>query len=101
MEVRAGHPSSRSDKSDALTALNRVACGDERLAEMEVSGYDTCAVIDVHDVAGEKEAVHERDDAPVRSSDRFSDGAAEIDTEVAAGNGAVEDSSRSELTGQH
>jgi hypothetical protein len=98
MQMRAGHSSSRSDESDPLSARNRVACRDQRFAQVEIGGYDSAAVIDVHDVAGEKEIVDERDDSAVRGPDRLSDCAPEIDTKMAAGHAAVEETSRSKLT---
>ena len=97
MEVRAGHPSGRSDKSDLLSPHDRVADRHERLAEVEVRGDDSAAVVNVNDVAGEKEVVDERDDAAVRRAHRLSDRATKIDAEVTAGHAAVEDASGPEL----
>src|SRR5205085_8067631 len=63
---------------------------DQRLAEMEVPGGESAAVVDVDDASAEEEGVDQRDHAGVRGADGCAEGAAEVDAEMAAGNLAVE-----------
>jgi len=65
VEVRARYPARRPDETDLLAPLHGVPHRHERLRQVEVSGDHAAAVIDVHDVPGEKEIVHQGDDAPV------------------------------------
>jgi hypothetical protein len=65
---------------------------------MEIRGDQAAPVIDVDDVAGEKKVVYQRDYAPIGRAHRLTDGSAEIDTQMAAGNLSVENSPRSEFT---
>ena len=90
MQVRGGDAAGGADEADLLAPLDRVADGDLGKAHVEVAGHDAVAVIDVHDVAGEKEAVDERDHPAIRGVDRIAGRAAIVDAEVAAGDAAVE-----------
>ena len=101
MQVRAGHAPGRSDESDLLSPHDGIAHRHQRLAEVEVSGDDPTAVIDVNNVSSEKEIVDERHDTAVRRAHRLTDCATEIDTEVATGHAAVEETPRSEFAGDY
>lgn len=101
MEVRAGHSSCGPNESDLLSPLYGIPHCDEWFAEVEIRGHDASAVIDVNDIAGQEEVVDERDDAAVGSVHRLPHGPAKIDTEVAAGQVAIEDTPGSKLTGNY
>ncbi len=101
MQVWSGHSPCSSDESDLLSPRDRVAHCHERFAEMEISGDDSTAVIDVDDIASQKEIVDERNDAAVRSAYWVSDRAAEIDAKVTAGHAAVKETAGSELARDH
>src|SRR5262249_46956365 len=58
-----------------------------------------CAVVDVHDVAGEKKLRDERDDAPIGRENHFADAPTIVHAEVTAGDAAVEDAAGAESTG--
>lgn len=90
MKVGACDSSSRAHQSNLLAARDGVAGRDERLAQVEISCDDARSVIDVHDVAGEKESVHQCDNAAVCSRDWRADRALEIDAEVTASYATVE-----------
>src|SRR5690349_14680735 len=94
--MRAGDPSRSPNQPDQLAALNRIPDRDERLGQVEVSGDDTSAMVDVHDVAGEKEVVYQGDDTAVRGANRIAGLAGEIHAPVAARQASVEESPRSE-----
>lgn len=84
------------DQTNLLTTANCIAGRDERPAEMEIRRHDSAAVIDIHDISGEKEVADERDYTAIRSKDRRADSAAEIDAEMPTGHRAVEHAARSE-----
>ena len=86
-------------QSNLLAASDGVAGRDESSAQVEISGDDTAPVIDVHDVAGEKESVHQRDHTAVSCEYRRADRALEIDAEVTARHPAVEYPSGAEAAG--
>ena len=98
MEVGSRHSAGRSDQADNLSAGYSVPRRHEWLAEVEIRGDQPAAVIDVDDVAGEKEVVHQRDDAAIGSAHGLANGSAEINTKVAAGHLSVEQTSRSKFT---
>jgi hypothetical protein len=99
MQVRPGHAAGRPDQADNLSAGDGVPCGHECLAEVEVRGDQTAAVIDVDDIAREKEVVDQRDDAAIGSPDGLAYRSAEINTEMAARHPSVEQTPRSKFTG--
>ena len=90
MKVRARHSARRSNQSDFLPALHRVADGNFRATHVEVAGDETVAVVHVHDVARQKELGDERHDAAVRREDRLTERATIVDAEMAARHSAVE-----------
>jgi hypothetical protein len=65
---------------------------------VEIRRDQPAAVIDVDDVAGEKEVVHQRDHAAIGGAHRFTYRPAEINTKVPAGHPPIEQTSGSELT---
>jgi len=99
MEMRTGHPARRTNEANLLSASDGVAGRDESFAQVEISGDDTGSVIDVHDVAGEKESVHQRDYAAVCREYRRARCALEIDAEVTACHSAIEHSAGTEAAG--
>jgi hypothetical protein len=101
MQVRAGYSPRRSDQSDLLPPRDRVAHCHERFTEMEISGDDSTTVIDVDDIASQKEIVDERNDTAVGGAHWVSDRPSEIDAKVAAGHAAVEETAGSELACDH
>src|SRR3954471_17138687 len=54
VQMRSCHAAGGADEADLLAALDSVACGDLRLAHMEVARHHAISVIDVDDIAGEK-----------------------------------------------
>ena len=90
MQVRARHASGRADEPDRLTALNCVTFGDERFAHVKVCRNDTRSVIDVHNVAGEKEIVNERNNSTVGCNDGVSRLSPKVDPKMAAREPAIE-----------
>ena len=96
MKMGTCHASGRSDKTDLLSPLDGLAFRDERFAEMEVARHNTTAVIDVHDITGEKEIVDQHYDAAVRRMHRRANTAAEIDAQVPGRQHAVEGTTRAE-----
>ena len=99
MKVRASHSSGSAYQSNLLPASDGVAGRDQSFAQVEISGDDTTSVIDVHDIAGEKESVHQRDHTAVSREYRRADRALEIDAEVTARHSAVEYPSGAESAG--
>jgi len=65
VKMRSCHSPSRADETDLLTTLNGISRSDERLAQMEVRGDDTTAVIDVDDITRQKEIPHESDNTAI------------------------------------
>src|SRR5690606_22782221 len=90
VQVRPGHAPGRADLSDLLPGLDRVALGDRHLAEVEVRGHESGAVVDVDDVPAEEELVDDAHDAAGGRVDRRADGSGEVDARVAALDLAVE-----------
>jgi hypothetical protein len=90
MQVGACNSAGSAYQANLLPASDGVAGRDETFAEVEISGDDTTSVIDVQNVAGEKESIHQRDHAAVSREYRRADCALEIDAEVAARHPAVE-----------
>jgi hypothetical protein len=82
VEVRTSHTSGLSDESDGLSARNSVANSNERLAEVEVAGHKTGAMVDVHHVSREEEILDEGDDAAIGSAHGIADGATKVDAEM-------------------
>jgi len=97
MQMRTGYTSGGTDESDLLPPLHGVANCDERLAEMEIAGYDTGTMVDVNDVAGQKEIVDERNHTAIGGIHRLAYRSPEIDAEVATGHLTVEETPASEL----
>jgi hypothetical protein len=95
--MRTRHASGCPNQADLLPTLDGVANRDKRLAEMEIAGYDSGTMVDVNDVAGEKEFVDERNHAAIRRIHRLTYRSPEIDAEVAAGHVAVEETPASKL----
>src|SRR5687768_13602028 len=91
--------STRSHFADLLAFLDCVAFSYERTAEMKVTSDDPRAVIDVDDLAGQKEIIDERHDTAIRGAYRRSDRAREIHSKMSAREGAVEHPPRTESTG--
>src|SRR5688500_281045 len=96
MEMGTGHASGRADESNLLSPLDGLAFRYVRPTQMKVSGHDAAAVIDVHDIPGEEESVHERDYAAVCRNHRRTDTASEVDAKVPARNDAIEGASGAE-----
>src|SRR5687768_9068389 len=94
--MRPSHSTRRADETDALAALHRVALRDERLGEMEVARDDTAAVIYVDDPAGEKERVHQRDDAAVGREHGRAGVPTKVDAQMPARDHAIEHAPRPE-----
>src|ERR1019366_10512996 len=90
VKVRAGYSPCRSNQSYHLAALDGVALRDESLAHVKVRGNNSVSVVDVHNVAGEKQTGNERHDTAVGCNDAISRTSPEIDSEVPAGECAVE-----------
>jgi hypothetical protein len=88
--MRPGHSSRRADEADGLPTRYGVADGNERLAQVKVSGDHTSPVIDVDHSTGKKERIDQCHDAAVRGAHRGSDGSREVDTEMSAGDGSIE-----------
>ena len=97
MEMWAGYPPGRADKSDLLSSHDRVAYRNEWFAEVKIRRNHSAAVVDVDNVAGEEEIVDQRNDSAISGAHRLPNRTPEIDTEVAAGHAAVEDASGTEL----
>jgi hypothetical protein len=66
---------------------------------MEIRGHQSPAVIDVHDVAGEKEIVDQGDDPAIGGAYGLPYRSAEIDTQVTTRHPAIEQTPRPELAG--
>lgn len=94
--MRPGHSTSRSNQADGLASLNSIAYCNERPAHVEVRGDDSIAVVNVDDIAREKEIVDESNDSAVGCNDWISGPTSKVDTEVPARQGAVEHASRAE-----
>src|SRR5690348_18132724 len=91
VEMRASHTARGPHEANLLPALHGIPDGDERLGQMEVAGHDAAAMIDVHDIAGEEEIVHQRHHTPVRGADGIPRLAGEIHTPVTARQASVEE----------
>jgi hypothetical protein len=94
--MRPCHSSSCTHQTDLLSALYRITCRDERLAQMEVTCHDTSTMIDVNHIAGEKELIDKGNYSAICRSYWFACGTAKIDAEVPACQGAVEHPATSE-----
>lgn len=99
VKMRSGDSSSRTHLTNLLTTLDSVTGGDESLAQMEVRGDDAPTVVDVHDIARQKEIIHERNNSAVCSSNSVSHRATEIDAKMTARQSAVEHSAAAERAG--
>ena len=88
--MRTGYAAGVSNQSDHLPAFHGLTDMHERLAHVKVRGDHAAAVVDVHDVAGEKEIVDQRYDAAIGCFDRFADRASKIDAEVSGSELSVE-----------
>ena len=86
----------RSDEPNLLPARNRISLCDESATQMEVAGDDAVAVVDVHDIAGEKEIIHQCNHTSIRGAYGRADFSREVHAEVPACKSAIEGSSRSE-----
>ena len=96
VEMRAGHTARGAHEADLLAALHGVPHRDECLGQVEVPGDDSRAVIDVHDISGEEEAVDQRNNAPIRGTYRIAGLAGEIHAPVTTRQATIEQSPRSE-----
>jgi metallophosphoesterase superfamily enzyme len=65
---------------------------------VEIRGNQAAAVIDVDDIAGEKEVVDQRDDTAIGGAHGLAHRSAEINAEVATGHPSVEQTPGSEFT---
>src|SRR5262249_44898018 len=83
-------PPALAHRADDLTTLDRVARGHVGLAQMEISGHQALAVVEVHDLPGQIEVRHQSDDPAIRRQDRVTHGPVEIGAEVPAGGRSVE-----------
>jgi len=84
VEMRPSHATGGTHDPNLLTALYRVSYRDGSLREMEIPGHHAPAMVDVHDIAGEKEVVHQGNDAPVRCPNGIARLTREVHTAVAA-----------------
>jgi hypothetical protein len=98
MQVRSRHATGGTHQTDHLSACDGVPNRHECLAEVEIRGYHSSAVIYVDDVTGEKEVVCKRDDASIGCAHRLANGSTEINTEVAARHFSVEYPPRPKFT---
>jgi hypothetical protein len=99
--MRTRHASGVADQADYLTALHYFADMHQRFAQMEVRRHDSAAVIDVHDVASQKEVVDQRHDSAIGRLHRLSHCPAKIDAEVTRSQLTVEEPPRTELAGDY
>ena len=97
MQVWSGDAAGGADKPNTLSPLHGIAGRNLRLAHMEVARDDPIAMVDVHDIAREKEFGDECDHAPIGGIDRIAGGPSIVDAEVAAGDFSVEHPAGSEL----
>jgi hypothetical protein len=84
MQMGACDTPGSADDPDLLPALHRVANGNRRLGQVKVARDDSAAVVDVHDIAREKEIVDECHDATIRGAHRIARLAGEVHTAVTA-----------------
>src|SRR5689334_3003159 len=98
MEMRARHSTRSADDTNLLAALDGIADANRRLRQVEVACHHAGAMVDVHDIARQKEVVHEDHDSPVRRAHRIARLPGEIDAAVAACESAVEQPPRTEAT---
>lgn len=96
VEMWTGHAAGRANEADLLAALDGIPDRDECLGQVKVARNDASAMIDVHDVAGEEEIVHQRDYAPIGSNNRIARLPGEIDPSVTARQTSIEESAGSE-----
>jgi hypothetical protein len=82
MKVRPRHSSRRANQSYFLSARDSISLGHQRATQMEVSGDNSIAVVDVHHIPGEKESVYKSNDSTIRCHDRRSRSSAKIHAEV-------------------
>jgi hypothetical protein len=94
--MRSSHSSSRTYQTYLLPPLDSVALRYQGLAQVEIRGDDSAAVIDVHDIAGKKKIADERDNSAIGRSHRLSDRPAKVDAEMAAGERSIEHSPAAE-----
>ena len=71
MQVRPCYAPGRADQTDNLSAGYCVTHRHEWFAEVEISGNQSAAVIDVHNISGEKEIVDQGDDSAICSAHWF------------------------------
>src|ERR1700694_2761136 len=96
--MRTRHPPGGADQTDYLPAGDSVPHRHKCLAEVEIRGDETTAVIDVDNVAGEKEVVDERDNPAIGGAHGLAYRSAKINTQVATRHPAVEQTPRSKFT---
>ena len=94
--MRTSHSSSCTHQTYLLPPLDSVALRYQGLAQVEIRGNDSAAVIDIHDIPGEKKIADERDNSAISRSHWLSDRASKVYTEVAAGKRSVEHSPAAE-----
>jgi hypothetical protein len=101
MQMRTGNASGIPDQSNRLASLHRLARRNERFAEVKIRRNNAASVIDVDDIAGEKEVVDERHHATIGRAHRISNRSAKIDAEVSRRYLPIEQAARSELARYH
>src|SRR5439155_24100127 len=97
--MRPRDPSGRPHETDQLTPFDRVAWNDQRVAQMEVAGYEACAVVDEHGRAAVIEIRDEGHNAAVRRADRRAPLGAEVHAVVTAAHDTVEHPRHAEAAG--
>ena len=99
MQVRAGHPPALAHPPDQLPPCHGLARCHQRLAEVEVTGNDALAMVQIHHLAGEIEIGDQCDDPGVGRSYRSAALPGEVGSEMPALDLAVERPRGPEPTG--
>src|SRR5690242_17815879 len=99
--MRARYASGIADEADHLPALHDFADVYQRLAQVKVRCHDSATVIDVYDVAGEKEVVDQSDHTAICCLDRLPHRAAEINTQMTRSQLTIEQPTRAKLARDH
>jgi hypothetical protein len=91
MEMRTGNATRRTDDADHLSPFHRISRCNEWLAQMEIGGHDTSAMIDIDDVSRQKEIVDERDDSAIGRAHLLANRSPKINAQVARSEPAIEE----------